>query len=66
MRLIFKLVWGVGAAAWTFGIADRSIAATLDNSLSAVDVTLLLTAGFFATCWVILGAIAYLVDRGEW
>ncbi|MBD1864565.1 MULTISPECIES: hypothetical protein [Trichocoleus] len=47
-------IWLLGVSCWLFGITDRSIASLADGSLSAVDLTQLLTATFLFISWLFL------------
>lgn len=44
-------MWSFGIACWLFGITDRTIAATGDGTLSAIDLMQLFTAAFIAVVW---------------
>ncbi len=52
-------IWWVGIVGWTFGPTERTnrhcvFALLSDGVLSAMDLTQLFTALFFAVCWVLL------------
>lgn len=47
-------IWLVGISSWLFGITDRTIAATSDGYLSAIDIAQLFTASFFFVSWLFL------------
>ncbi len=47
-------VWSLGVASWMFGITERSLAASVDGIVTASDLVLLFTAGFFFVGWLFL------------